>query len=83
MGLIPSGIWSQGANMASTLGQLRPGTEATWRPKKARIRWGLGFSEHQGLAWHIKGLSARRQAFLLSLSSSCLRLTDIGRGERK
>ena len=41
--------------MASILGQLRPGKEATWRPKKAGIRGGLGFSEHQGLTWAIKG----------------------------
>ena len=34
------------AKMASRLAQLRPGKEATCRPKKARCQGGLGFSEH-------------------------------------
>ena len=49
--------------MASTLGQLRPGTEPTWRPKKAGIRWGLGFSEHQGRHWAMLGLCWHKLGF--------------------
>ena len=43
------------AKAACRFGPVRLGKEATWRPKKGRIRWGLGFSERPGMSWSMLG----------------------------
>ena len=47
---------STAAHILSSIGlEKRLGKEATWRPKKGRIRWGLGFSERPGMSWSMLG----------------------------
>ena len=70
--LIPSRIWPPGGLQLRGKKLCGTSLKGTWRPKNARIRWGLGFSEHQARNWAMLGVSGLKLSYRSLLEANPL-----------